>query len=435
MSVCCEVSGAKMAAPAAQASQDKKDLDYLEKLIKFFALKSAQIIVQARLGGKVQTDCNPDSTQTDWFNLAIKDLPEVLAEAKKAMSIAGSRLPLCVEISLRTNDQETMTLETWCIGIRTDLIDPTMRVTYPLYTRMGILLKSLVTLTRVTPAYKLSRNKSDYVMCYRIYVGEPQLYGLGSGYTQMNVGQVGTSLGTLQMSVAYRTKLTISPQHNKSCGIMVKSDHFRPDAMPADNNTNNCGDLKTSVGEHPVVVKIGAFADNRKTVIPEPEPIDIPFRNLLSTPQQSPPNMPSPPTTTTLTSLKNADNTHKNADNITLKNTDINSVKNADNNSLKNADSENGNVTPRCGSIGSHNEEPFILVDLKTPFASSNANTDLGLFYRECQSAPPLQTFSEEPVPVVEQIGDLTKQLEEFETSLQEYDNIISSFCHGENNN
>lgn len=65
MSVCCEVGGAKMATPA---SQDKKDLDYLEKLIKFFALKSAQIIVQARLGGKVQTECNPNSTQTDWVS-------------------------------------------------------------------------------------------------------------------------------------------------------------------------------------------------------------------------------------------------------------------------------------------------------------------------------------------------------------------------------
>jgi len=419
MSVCCEVSGAKMAAPASQTSQDKKDLDYLEKLIKFFALKSAQIIVQARLGGKVHTECNPDSTQTDWFNLAIKDLPEVLAEAKKAMNTAGSRLPLCVEISLRTNDQETMTLETWCIGIRTDLVDPTMRVTYPLYTRMGILLKSLVTLTRVTPAYKLSRNKSDYVMCYRIYVGEPQLYGLGKGYTQMNVGQVATSLGTLHMSVAYRTKLTISPDHTNNSTIMVKSDHFRPDPSPADN-AKQCIDMKTSISEQPV--RIGAFADNRKPVIPEPEPIDIPFRNLLTTPQQSP---PTPPSSATLAAMKNADNSGKNADNVSLKN--------ADNLSLKNADSENGNITPRCGSIGSHNEEPFIMVDLKTPFAGSNANTDLGLFYRECQSAPPLQTFQEESV--AEQIGDLSQQLEAFETSLQEYDNIISSFCRGENNN
>lgn len=95
------------------------------------------------------------------------------------MCNGGTRLPLCVEISLRTSDEETMTLETWCIGIRTDLTDPSVRVTYAMYNRMGILLKSLVALTRVTPAYKLSRNKSDYTMCYRIYMGEPQLSSLG----------------------------------------------------------------------------------------------------------------------------------------------------------------------------------------------------------------------------------------------------------------
>lgn len=55
----------------------------------------------------------------------------------------------------------------------------------------------------------------------------------------MNVGQVATSLGTLHMTVAYRTKLTISPQHTKSSSIMVKSDHFRPDSSPAHNNAKN----------------------------------------------------------------------------------------------------------------------------------------------------------------------------------------------------
>jgi autophagy-related protein 13 len=52
----------------------------------------------------------------------------------------------------------------------------------------------------------------------------------------MNVGQVATSLGTLHMSVAYRTKLTISPDHTNNSTIMVKSDHFRPDPSPATDN-------------------------------------------------------------------------------------------------------------------------------------------------------------------------------------------------------
>lgn len=122
-------------------------------------------------------------------------------------------------------------------------------------------------------------------------------------------------------------------------------------------------DLKSSMSDQPV--RIGAFADNRKFSIPEPEPIDIPFRNLLSTPQQSPPSLPSllgtpPPSAAAFTALKNADNNQKSADS--------GSVKSADNASVKNADCENGNVLTRCDSVGSHGDEPFILVDLVFDF-------------------------------------------------------------------
>jgi autophagy-related protein 13 len=48
--------------------QDKKDLD---KFTKFLALKAAQIIVQSRLGEKVQTKCKPHSSGTDWVSSTI----------------------------------------------------------------------------------------------------------------------------------------------------------------------------------------------------------------------------------------------------------------------------------------------------------------------------------------------------------------------------
>lgn len=49
------------------SAQDKKDLD---KFTKFLALKSAQIIVQSRLGEKVTTQCKPQQG-TDWVNIKI----------------------------------------------------------------------------------------------------------------------------------------------------------------------------------------------------------------------------------------------------------------------------------------------------------------------------------------------------------------------------
>lgn len=117
------------------------------------------------------------------FNLAVHDLPEVLAEAKKVLcgEAISSSIPLCIEISLRTVEGDTMVLETWSLGVLPEQSDPTIRVTYTVYNRMGILLKSLLSISRVTPAYKLSRRQGpdSYVICYRIYMGEPQLHTLG----------------------------------------------------------------------------------------------------------------------------------------------------------------------------------------------------------------------------------------------------------------
>jgi len=56
---------------------------------------------------------------------------------------------------------------------------------------------------------------------------------LGEGYNQVRVGQLCTPVGTLHLSVSYRTKLTISPQSTcRDNSIMLKSDHFHPDLSP-----------------------------------------------------------------------------------------------------------------------------------------------------------------------------------------------------------
>ncbi|XP_022195091.1 autophagy-related protein 13 homolog isoform X2 [Nilaparvata lugens] len=393
--------------------QEKKDL---EKFMKFFTLKSAQIIVQSRLGEKVNTKCDPDSSGTVWFNLAIRDLPDVLAEAKKAMWSGSCRLPVCVEISLRTVEGDTMILETWCIAVTADH-DPSIPVSYAIYNRMGILLKSLLSVTRITPAYRISRRQGpdSYVICYRIYLGEPQHHTLGDGYKQVRVGQLSTPIGALSLSVAYRTKLTISPQHsgNKDNSIMLKSDHFRPERDFSPKHFRNDDNNTTSTLSD--TIKFGAFADNTSmccrtvpsatddSAAPDLIVPEVPFTTLL-TPKTAP-SPPPPPVTATSTE-----------------------------------DSDNGNTTtapttapPPAATTLSHTNDSADFI-MKTPFAGSNANTDLGVFYRECQSAPPLQGFQEEPT-VAEQVGDLTKQLELFETSLQEYDNVITSLCKSDNNN
>ncbi|KAL0280151.1 UNVERIFIED_CONTAM: hypothetical protein PYX00_001530 [Menopon gallinae] len=404
-------------------AQEKKDLD---KFTKFLSLKAAQIIVQSRLGEKVQMQCKPHSPGADWFNLAVRDLPEVLAEAKKALcgEVITPRSPLCVEISLRTVEGDTMMLETWSLGVLPEHSDPSVRVTYTVYNRMGILLKSLVSVTRITPAYKLSRRQSpdSYVMCYRIYMGEPQLHSLGEGYKQVRVGQLCTPIGTIHITVSYRTKMTFSPQSTgRDNSIMLKSDHFRPDFSPKHFVSQSNEDLNVSMSE---TMKVGAFA-NRQEVLDDLIMPDAPFSSLLIPRQQSPPENNNIQVNSSETGQNNA------------------STKGSNSDTESEADG-NGNITPRQPSSRADsrrsscsltsNADDFIMVDLKTPFANTNANTDLGTFYRECQTAPPLQTFDEQPT-LGETVNDLTKQLQDFELSVPKYEQLLSRLCNAENNN
>lgn len=66
-------------------------------------------------------------------------------------------------------------------------------------------------------------------------------FGIGAGedYKQFRIGQTCTVFGTVNMSVAYRTKMTISPTQttrgDATSKIMLKSDHFLHDISPKQN--------------------------------------------------------------------------------------------------------------------------------------------------------------------------------------------------------
>ncbi|XP_068411694.1 autophagy-related protein 13 isoform X1 [Eschrichtius robustus] len=223
-------------------SQDRKDLD---KFIKFFALKTVQVIVQARLGEKICTRSSSSPTGSDWFNLAIKDIPEVTHEAKKALA---GQLPavgrsMCVEISLKTSEGDSMELEIWCLEMN-EKCDKEIKVSYAVYNRLSLLLKSLLAITRVTPAYRLSRKQGhEYVILYRIYFGEVQLNGLGEGFQTVRVGTVGTPLGTITLSCAYRINLAfMSTRHFERTppimGIII--DHFVDRPYPSSSPMHPC---------------------------------------------------------------------------------------------------------------------------------------------------------------------------------------------------
>jgi len=209
------------------ANTDKKDLD---KYTKYLSLKAVQVVVQSRLGEKCNAASFPDTSGgTSWYNLAIRDIPEVTSETKKSMSgqLPSPGRPLVVEISLKTVEGDSLVLEWWRLAVVAGG-DPQVKVTHAVYNRMGLLLKSLVTVTRITPAYKLSRRQGQdsYVICYRIFLGDPvEPPDLGEGALTARVGQVATPESTIVCCVDYRTSMTITPRP-VSQPILVKSDHF-----------------------------------------------------------------------------------------------------------------------------------------------------------------------------------------------------------------
>ncbi|XP_053304965.1 autophagy-related protein 13 isoform X1 [Spea bombifrons] len=222
--------------------QDRKDLD---KFVKFFALKAVQVIVQARLGDKICTRSTSSPTGSDWFNLAIKDIPEVTHEAKKALS---GQLPavgrsMCVEISLKTSEGDSMELEVWCLEMN-EKCDREIKVSYTVYNRLSLLLKSLLAVTRVTPAYRLSRKQGhEYVILYRIYFGDVQLLGLKEGFQAVRIGTVGTPIGTLTLTCAYRTNLAFmsNRQYERTQPIMgIIIDHFVDRPFPSTSHMHPC---------------------------------------------------------------------------------------------------------------------------------------------------------------------------------------------------
>jgi autophagy-related protein 13 len=103
---------------------------------------------------------------------------------------------------------------------------------------MSIVLRSLIVCTRATPTYQLSRKQSadKYIICYKMYSGEPIVSHLGEHYSKKTIGSIVTPIGRFVLNVAYRTRLTMtSPQADNTTsssmtqfGMDIKDDHFSP---------------------------------------------------------------------------------------------------------------------------------------------------------------------------------------------------------------
>ncbi|XP_006816811.1 autophagy-related protein 13-like [Saccoglossus kowalevskii] len=454
-----------------QSQQDKKDL---EKFIKFLALKSIQVIVQSRLGNKTHTKCKPQSTGSDWFNLAIKDNAEVLAEAKKHIS---NQLPtigtsMCVEVSLRTAEGDSMILEIWCLGMN-DRCDTNAKVHYAVYNRMGLLLKSLICMCRVTPAYKLARKQgSDFGIFYRIFYGAANLSALGEGFESLRVGSVATPIGTITLTAAYRTKLAIPDRRaSNSTPMAVKDDHFQtsPKRLSARHcNQSSSGLEKDVFAQYSVTQSQDLCTSTFSTSPPDStciqapqtdckphkytQPINVTTVNRTRTSSESKPtSLPDTPGSFSSGQKRGAFVTTEKSPpdqgdvfpvdipfmSLLQEHTPCEPPKNKSLVAAKKASVDQ--PTDQTASTGSNKSnssqlsatDDFVMVELKPAFAKTNSCSDLGVFYRECQAAAPLLTFDDcvktENIPNELFQNELSDQLHLYEEQLFVFDDFVKS--------
>ncbi|XP_010131769.1 PREDICTED: autophagy-related protein 13 isoform X3 [Buceros rhinoceros silvestris] len=472
------------------SSQDRKDLD---KFIKFFALKTVQVIVQARLGEKICTRSSSSPTGSDWFNLAIKDIPEVTHEAKKALA---GQLPavgrsMCVEISLKTSEGDSMELEIWCLEMN-EKCDKEIKVSYTVYNRLSLLLKSLLAITRVTPAYRLSRKQGhEYVILYRIYFGEVQLSGLGEGFQTVRVGTVGTPVGTITLSCAYRINLAFmsTRQFERTPPIMgIIIDHFVDRPYPSSSPMHPCnyraGEANgavypsvedsqevctTSFSTSPPSQLIGLGKEGGVPPIPsQPAHGTQPDRERMYTVldgvhySAATPSSSEDTETVSNGSEGKCGSPHdlletvfirkvgafvnKPINQVTVANLDIpfamfasKNVDLEDNDPMVNPPDSPENESPLQGSLHSegssgsstgNTHDDFVMIDFKTAFSKDDIlPMDLGTFYREFQNPPQLSSLSIDigAQSMAEDLDSLPEKLAVHEKNVKEFDAFVET--------
>lgn len=370
-----------MGTPYPLNSKDKKDL---EVYIKQFCFKSIQSIVNSRQGKPLLTDSQPD--KANWFNLSLKDNPSLLDDCKAKLDVQNLFIgkTISVTVTLHMPEGESMVLEIWSFNISKKY--EKIKVTFTVYNKLCLLLRSIISASRATPTYRLTRKQSHFfTIGYDIQTTEPQLSDLGECPKCERIGSVPTPSGTVTVTVFYRTSLDMPCNNNPQVGGSPGSP---TDPLTTSDTTPTAGHPAS-----PDTLPYCPFADTRIPTFEDIHPLEDdtapPFASLLES------AFPFASKTTALetpvleTSTTSATPTPTPTPNIYTSNR---SSPFAHSPALS---------SPRIQEIlsGHHGQDSqdvytsdsFILI---APFASSSPE-DIGSFFRDCTSIPKLKLFKD----------------------------------------
>uniref|UniRef100_A0A914C2G9 Autophagy-related protein 13 n=1 Tax=Acrobeloides nanus TaxID=290746 RepID=A0A914C2G9_9BILA len=178
------------------------------------------------MGDLVKYECSPEPESSDWFNVRIDEIGEIAAYLKSGIK----RFPpyasgLNLDFLLHTADGDSLPLETWVVRIDPTNTDENVNVHTHLYHQMSTLLKSIQTAARVTPTYRYYARKQSpetFVIFYRVFEGEPDLFLLGDDQRYVRLGSLPSPFGSLCVDLYYRTRMEIVPNANVSPIIEAK---------------------------------------------------------------------------------------------------------------------------------------------------------------------------------------------------------------------
>ncbi|XP_063611192.1 autophagy-related protein 13-like [Penaeus indicus] len=460
------------------SSEDRREL---ARLTKILSQKIVQVVVQSRLGEKAITKSKTPAQGSEWFNLGIEDIHEIQQETKRGLGghLPDVGKPLVVEILLRTPESDSLVLELWTLNILDSCDTSPARINPTIYNRMTVLLKSLLAVTRITPAYKLSfrQGADSFIICYRVYLGEPNFDCLGENPVQARLGQVTTPESTMIMCVSYRTQITLNPPSRSPAHetIMLKSDHFKPEVSPrhcrrgADRGTDSSEAAQTSDESQDAARLFTASPLDQPSTPRSRTSSDSSCRGYVQQQQQQQQQQPERKVSVAFVDAKPAkpdgfflpdipfsnlltstievqqDKKTDKAEGVSNPSAAVTQEKAGQERAGAGAAAtgiqtqDTGERVVMTASDGSHksttsaqlrDEADFVMVELKTPFGGTcGTGNDLGAFYRECRSAPPLRMFADTPE---DEISDLTEQLLSFEANMEEYDELVKSF-HSDN--
>lgn len=280
------------------------------------------------------------------------------------------------------------------------------------YNYIGRLLKSLIVVTRSTPAYKLSRLQSPdtYNTCYEVRLRHPVTSYDSDTFCRQPVGSVPSPLGAVTSFVVYRTKLTISPKQAglSDLSTTIKDDHFTttPPCRISPHGKSEADDGQILAAVSPpdtaaVLVDVKPLWSKRPAFGPaaveekllDSDETGLPFSSLLHHALGT-----SPP-----------------PDIVAVQNPDSIGCFQQSQRSVSSSESRSSQPGVR---------DDFVLVELKAPFAGQE--DELGRFYRDCQLAPTLSMF-EQTCSLNDMMTSISDQLVQFEASADEFNEFVTS--------